>query len=166
VIRARALGVAAALAAPACTRASVLRRLLATPGAAGHPPDRAGSGADRAGHHPDRAGHRPDRAGRGQDLAGHTRAAIAASGAMLRRLGRLGGGRAPWRDRCLHRSIAACIILRRHGHAAVLRIGVRADGDATVHSLSAHAWVEGADGVALYGSQLSHAALDAAAAAR
>ena len=45
-------------------------------------------------------------------------------------------GRA-WRFTCLYRSAAECLILRRYGVAAHVRIGVRNEGGAIV----AHAWV-------------------------
>jgi Transglutaminase-like superfamily len=40
---------------------------------------------------------------------------------------------------CLGRALVVHTMLRRHGHAAVLRIGVRRDGAAP---FEAHAWVE------------------------
>jgi len=40
---------------------------------------------------------------------------------------------------CLGQALVVHTMLRRHGHAAVLRIGVRRDGAA---SFEAHAWVE------------------------
>jgi hypothetical protein len=47
----------------------------------------------------------------------------------------------PWRNTCLYRSVAECLVLRAHGTPAVLRIGVRSlhppDGP-----VEAHAWVE------------------------
>ncbi|HET7228713.1 MAG TPA: lasso peptide biosynthesis B2 protein [Longimicrobium sp.] len=46
-----------------------------------------------------------------------------------------------WRNTCLYRSVAECLVLRRYGVPAVLRIGVRSEqGD-----IEAHAWVVRAD---------------------
>jgi hypothetical protein len=125
VIRAAALGVAAAVVAPACTRAAILERLL-------EPPRRI-----------DRTPAAP----------GLTRTALRASHRALRWLGRLRRLRGPWRNRCLHRSVAACLVLRRLGVPAVLRIGVRIAGGREVE---AHAWVEGPDGTRIHGSPLEH----------
>lgn len=46
----------------------------------------------------------------------------------------------PWRDTCLYRSVAECLVLRRHGVPAVLRIGVREASSR--EGIEAHAWVE------------------------
>jgi hypothetical protein len=48
----------------------------------------------------------------------------------------------PWRDTCLYRSAAECLVLRRYGIPAVVRIGVRDDAGA----VEAHAWVEMPEG--------------------
>lgn len=45
---------------------------------------------------------------------------------------------APYRANCLHQSLLVWWLLRRHGLASEIRIGVRRDGEA----LQAHAWVE------------------------
>ena len=46
-----------------------------------------------------------------------------------------------WRNTCLYRSVAECLVLRRYGVPAMLRIGVKSgDGD-----IEAHAWVVRAD---------------------
>jgi hypothetical protein len=59
--------------------------------------------------------------------------------ALLARLARL---RTPlWRNTCLYRSILECVLLRRSGRAAVVRIGVRQRDDAA-GAIAAHAWVE------------------------
>src|SRR5262249_11647122 len=50
----------------------------------------------------------------------------------------------PWNTRCLSRSIAQLIMLRRRGIPAVLFAGVKAAEDS---SLLAHAWVHAGDGV-------------------
>ena len=56
------------------------------------------------------------------------------------------GARVPG-TRCLVEALAAEIMLRRHGHAATLKLGVRLDA----LKLDAHAWVE-CDGVAVIGA--------------
>jgi hypothetical protein len=50
----------------------------------------------------------------------------------------------PWRNTCLYRSIAECLVLRRYGVPAVVRIGVRTTGEGDAEppgSVIAHAWV-------------------------
>jgi hypothetical protein len=42
----------------------------------------------------------------------------------------------PWRALCLEQSLALCFLLRRRGHDAVVRLGVRP------YPFAAHAWVE------------------------
>lgn len=42
----------------------------------------------------------------------------------------------PWRALCLEQSLTLCYLLRRHGHDAIVRLGVRP------HPFAAHAWVE------------------------
>jgi hypothetical protein len=60
--------------------------------------------------------------------------------ALLAYLARL---RTPfWRNTCLYRSILECVLLRRSGRAAVVRIGVRRGGDDVTGAIAAHAWVE------------------------
>jgi hypothetical protein len=65
-----------------------------------------------------------------------------ATGSALRLIGllaRLPGGR--WRNTCLYRSVAECLVLRRYGIPAIVKIGVKgAEGD-----IEAHAWVVRAD---------------------
>jgi hypothetical protein len=57
----------------------------------------------------------------------------------LRALARLPGS--PWRNTCLYRSVAECLVLRRYGVPATLKIGVKnGSGD-----IEAHAWVVRAD---------------------
>jgi hypothetical protein len=58
---------------------------------------------------------------------------------LLRVLSRLPGS--PWRNTCLYRSVAECLVLRRYGVPAVVRIGVRNEGA----GVEAHAWVVRAD---------------------
>ena len=43
-----------------------------------------------------------------------------------------------WRNTCLYRSALHCLLLRRAGHPAVVRIGARRGID----EIEAHAWVE------------------------
>lgn len=70
------------------------------------------------------------------------RGATGASHYLLRALARVPGER--WRNTCLYRSVAECLVLRRYGVPAVLRIGVKNDtGD-----IEAHAWVVRADRIA------------------
>jgi Transglutaminase-like superfamily len=67
------------------------------------------------------------------------RGGTGAANRLLRVLARMPGGR--WRNTCLYRSVAECLVLRRYGVPAVLRIGVKNDtGD-----IEAHAWVVRAD---------------------
>ena len=67
------------------------------------------------------------------------RGATGAANHLLRVLARLPGGR--WRNTCLYRSVAECLVLRRYGVPAVVKIGVRTQtGD-----IEAHAWVVRAD---------------------
>lgn len=47
----------------------------------------------------------------------------------------------PWRDTCLYRSVAECLVLRRYGIPCQLRIGVAPRAVGT-QSIRAHAWVE------------------------
>lgn len=47
----------------------------------------------------------------------------------------------PWRNTCLYRSVAECLVLRRYGVPAVVRIGVKNDNG----PIAAHAWVARAD---------------------
>lgn len=62
------------------------------------------------------------------------RGAIGGAFLVLRVLGKLPGGH--WRNTCLYRSVAECLVLRRYGIAATLRIGVR-----SAEGIEAHAWV-------------------------
>jgi hypothetical protein len=66
-------------------------------------------------------------------------AAIRVSFFCLRILARL---RLPlWKNTCLFRSILRCLLLRRAGRAAILRIGAtRKEG--STEGLAMHAWVE------------------------
>ena len=76
------------------------------------------------------------------DPAAHARAgarpahgALRAARLALRVLARVPGGR--WRNTCLYRSVAECLVLRDFGVDARLRIGVGAEGAEVI----AHAWV-------------------------
>jgi len=67
------------------------------------------------------------------------RGGVGAALILLKVLGRIPGS--PWRNTCLYRSVAECLVLRRYGVPAMLRIGVKnGDGD-----IEAHAWVVRAD---------------------
>jgi hypothetical protein len=61
--------------------------------------------------------------------------AVQGSVLALRVLHRVPGGR--WRNTCLYRSVAECLVLRGYGEDARLRIGVGSEASAIV----AHAWV-------------------------
>jgi len=66
-------------------------------------------------------------------------AGLRAARATLRVLGRI--PLLPWRNTCLYRSVAECLVLRSVGVACRLRIGVRHTKDRPA-SVEAHAWVE------------------------
>jgi hypothetical protein len=65
--------------------------------------------------------------------------ALRAARVSLRVLGRV--PLLPWRNTCLYRSVAECLVLRRFGIACRLRVGVRHAGDVST-AIEAHAWVE------------------------
>ena len=68
--------------------------------------------------------------------------AVRAAFLALRLLARL---RFPlWRNTCLYRSIAQCLVLRGYGVPCRLRIGVTTPNDKAA-SIDAHAWVERLD---------------------
>jgi hypothetical protein len=71
------------------------------------------------------------------------RGAIRSAMTLVQLLARVPGS--PWRNTCLYRSVAECLVLRRYGVSARLCIGVRSEG-AEGGAISAHAWVERADG--------------------
>jgi len=75
-------------------------------------------------------------------LRAESRVPRGATGSALRLIGvlaRLPGGH--WRNTCLYRSVAECLVLRRYGIPAIVKIGVKgAEGD-----IEAHAWVVRAD---------------------
>ena len=81
-----------------------------------------------------------NRRGRDPELA------VKAAFLALRLLARL---RSPlWRNTCLYRSIAQCLVLRSYGIPCCLRIGVTAPAPAPngeAASIDAHAWVERLD---------------------
>jgi hypothetical protein len=66
------------------------------------------------------------------------RLAVRAAHAALARLAQVGGPR--WRNTCLYRSVAECLVLRTFGLPAYVVIGVGA-GPAPADVI-AHAWVE------------------------
>ena len=70
------------------------------------------------------------------------RLAVRASHALLARLARMWHPR--WRDTCLYRSAAECLVLRSYGLPAYVVIGVGTG--AAPSDVIAHAWVE-CDGV-------------------
>lgn len=63
------------------------------------------------------------------------RGAVRATRGALRLLERVPGGH--WRNTCLYRSVAECLVLRNFGVDARLRIGVGKEGAEVI----AHAWV-------------------------
>ena len=65
--------------------------------------------------------------------------AIRTAHRTLRYLARIPGSR--WRNTCLYRSVAECVLLREHGIAARLCIGVEHQ-DGSAPGVGAHAWVE------------------------
>ena len=70
-----------------------------------------------------------------RDDAEPPRGAVGSALTLLRYLARV--PRSPWRDTCLYRSAAECLVLRRYGVPALVRIGVKNEGG----SIIAHAWV-------------------------
>jgi hypothetical protein len=93
--------------------------------------------------------------GVGNSDAPHVATALRVTRLVLRILSplrRLGG---PWRNTCLHRSVAGCLVLRRHGVTARVRLGARSDAG----TVAAHAWVEDAEGHVLVDSPLDHTPL-------
>lgn len=62
---------------------------------------------------------------------------------------------APWQSTCLYRSVAVCLLLRWSGSDALLRLGAANDAA----SPRAHAWVESASGLLLYGDRAGWSAL-------
>jgi hypothetical protein len=72
---------------------------------------------------------------------------------VLRLLARL--PHSPWRTTCLFRSVVACAALRASGYDAVLRLGVQSSDDGTL----AHAWVEDANSMLLFGHRSGWTAL-------
>ena len=71
----------------------------------------------------------------GLDAGGRVpRGAIGTAFLLLKVLGRLPGER--WRNTCLYRAVAECLVLRRYGVPAIVKIGVRSG-----EGIEAHAWV-------------------------
>jgi hypothetical protein len=64
--------------------------------------------------------------------------AIRVSRLALRMLGRL--PLLPWRNTCLYRSVAECLVLRSYGIGCRLQVGVKRASSAP-DSIDAHAWV-------------------------
>lgn len=80
-------------------------------------------------------GTRPD--------AAPPRGAVRAAILLLRVLARVPG--LPWRNTCLYRSAAECLVLRRYGVPAMMRIGVKNAAGGPGGAITAHAWVVRAD---------------------
>jgi len=66
------------------------------------------------------------------------RLAVRAAYAAIARMARIAPTR--WRNTCLYRSVAECLVLRAHGLPARVVIGVGTSGDEA--DVIAHAWVE------------------------
>lgn len=66
------------------------------------------------------------------------RGAVGAAVYTVALLGRIPG--LPWRNTCLYRSVAECLVLRRYGVPAFVRIGVRTE-QGPEGPVAAHAWV-------------------------
>lgn len=79
----------------------------------------------------------------GRRRSGNVGLATRASRLALRVLARLPLG--PWRNTCLYRSVAECLVLRAHAMPFRLLVGVKRDGGGD-DSIIAHAWVDGAEG--------------------
>ena len=75
----------------------------------------------------------------GATRAGDPLAAIRASAITLRLLARFPF--LPWRNTCLYRSVAECLVRRHYGLGGVLRLGVGHAKDCA-DAIAAHAWVE------------------------
>jgi hypothetical protein len=73
------------------------------------------------------------------DGADAPRGAVSAAVRTVALLSRL--PRSPWRNTCLYRSTAECLVLRRYGVPALVRIGARRDDAANGGEILAHAWV-------------------------
>lgn len=74
----------------------------------------------------------------GEALSAEILSSLRWARALLRRLARL--PLSPWRDTCLYRSIAECLVLRWYGVPAAIRFGVR--NESPPHGpIVAHAWV-------------------------
>ena len=72
---------------------------------------------------------------------GHPAAALRAA---HRALGLLARTRVPWwRNTCLYRALAECLVLRHYGIACRVELGVTRAGDSAI---GAHAWVVRGDG--------------------
>jgi hypothetical protein len=78
----------------------------------------------------------------GAGRSGNVKLAIHAARVALRVLSRLPG--LPWRNTCLYRSVAECLVLRAHAMPFRLLLGVTRDA-AVSDSIVAHAWVGGAN---------------------
>lgn len=79
----------------------------------------------------------------GRRRSGNVGLATRASRLALRVLARLPLG--PWRNTCLYRSVAECLVLRAHAMPFRLLVGVKRGGAANA-SIVAHAWVDGVEG--------------------
>ncbi len=78
-------------------------------------------------------------AARGRRRAGAPPMSVRSAYVALRVLARVPGRR--WRNTCLYRSVAKCLILREHGVPARVVLGVARENE----EVAAHAWVEVGD---------------------
>lgn len=81
----------------------------------------------------------PERSG---SQEGDAALSVAVAHKTLRALAAVPG--LPWRNTCLYRSVAECLVLRAYSVAARLCLGVESQ-DSVPHGLIAHAWVERVD---------------------
>lgn len=146
MLRALFVGALAALRSPLWLRGRRVEGLLdrsAGPAGSVEPSDKGGDpGARRMAEAQLGASWSSDPEG---DLATARRVAehpislgIRAARAATHRLSRL--PRSPWRNTCLYKSIAECLVLRHYGIPAQIRIGVRNEAPPD-GPIVAHAWV-------------------------
>ena len=73
---------------------------------------------------------------------------------FLRRVGfsvRAAANNVPWRSDCFPQAIAACMLLKRKGHASKIHLGVEKSGEG---SIAGHAWLTCGDVVVVGGDDL------------
>jgi hypothetical protein len=73
---------------------------------------------------------------------------------LLNRIGfsvRVAANHVPWRSDCFPQTIAARMLLKRHGHASTIHLGVERIDE---HELAGHAWLTCGDTVVIGGGEL------------